>query len=219
MPDPVRITVCVVALTQKDYEDLDPVVQAKLAAATGFYDFATAGRPYAASPDEWRPFYADLPIREYLAKANLEASLLSTQLYDTSTGPEVLKKTHLYIIDPFVLTHTKKRDLLAREIQTAIFVSDKAFCIILPAELPEPLRTEIANMCITQLSRLYGVRADNDSCEWKVEDADRLRTYLMRLARQLGPKPNPVALIEVQGILQRRGVAAPNLFGPPQLVT
>jgi hypothetical protein len=219
MPDRVRITVCVVALTQADYQDLDPAVQVKLTALPSFYDFATPGKPYAASPDEWRPFDMGLPIREYLTKANLEASLLSSQLYDNAAGPEVLKKTHLYIIDPLVLIHTTKRDRLAREIQTAIFVGEKAFCIILPADLPKELQKEITDLCAAQLRNLYGIRADSDSYEWRVEDADRLEVYLRRLARQLASKPNPAALAVVQALLLNRGVPSPDLPEPPQLVT
>jgi hypothetical protein len=219
MPDRIRITVCVVALTQADYHDLDPALQATLAALPGFYDFGTPGKPYAASPDEWHPFDRGFSIREYLERANLEASLLSTQLYDDDAGPEVLKKAHLYIIDPLVLLHSKKRDRLAREIQIAIFVGEKAFCIILPTDLPKTLQKEIADLCAAQLRNLYGIRADNDSYEWRIEDADRLDVYLRRLARQLGSKPNPAALAVVQALLLNRGVPSPDLPGPPQLVS
>lgn len=216
MPDRLRITVCVVALTQADCQDLDPAVQAKLKALPGVYDFTTLGKPYAASPDEWRPFDMGLPIREYLTKANLDASLVSTQVYDNA---DVRRKTHLYIIDPLVLVHAKKKDRLAREIQTAIFVGGKAFCIILPADLPKELQKEIADLCIAQLGDLYGIRKESDSYEWHVEDADRLDAYLQRLTRQLGPKPDPIVMLAAQAIFQSRGVSAPNLSEPPQLVT
>jgi hypothetical protein len=222
MPDRIRITVCVVALTQADYQD--PAVQAKLAAVPGIYDFTTPGKPYAASPDEWRPFSMGPPIREYLEKANLEASLLSTQLYDNAAKREVLKKTNLYIIDPLTLIHSQKGDLLAEHVQTAIYVSSndansKAFCIILPADLPATLRTEIADMCASRLRDLCSIRDDDDSYEWEVEDADRLNRYLKGLARRLASKPDPYMLLLVQQALQGRGVPAPKLDGPPQMTS
>jgi len=219
MADKVSITVCVVALTQEDYLDLDPGIQIKLKALAGVYDFDTAGKPYSMSPDEWQPFEVGLPIRRYLEIANLRASLLSAQLYDPKVGPEVLKKTFLYIIDPLVLTHTKKRDWLAREVQTTIYTAEKAFCIILPVGLPESLRKEIAEICADQLRYLHAIRDDKDSYEWQVENADRLQTYLKRLARQLGPKPDPIAILLTQAIFQQRGVANPDLPGNPQLIT
>jgi hypothetical protein len=219
MPDRTRITVCVVALTQSDYNELDPSIQTQLTALTALYDFGTPGKPYAGSPDEWRPFDMGGPIREYLEKANFEASLLSSQLFDSAAAREVLKKTHLYIIDPFVLTHAKKKDRLAGDVQTAIFITEKAFCVILPAELPKALRTEIANKCAAELGDLYGIRDEDDSYEWVVEDAERLNGYLKRLARRLVSKPDPDALAAVQALLGGRGVPSPSLPSPPRLVT
>src|SRR5712691_9579361 len=159
MANEIRITVCVVALTQGDYADLDPKIQAKLAALRPSFDFAISGKPYATSPDEWQPFNVALPIREYLKNANLTATFLSSQLYDNATALDVLKKTQLYIIDPLVLTHSKKRDWLTRDIQRTIYTADveKAFCIILPADLPPSLRDEIATMYSTDLNNLYGI--------------------------------------------------------------
>jgi len=220
MADKIRITVCVVALTQNDYQDLEPAIQAKLTALSALYDFSTAGAPYAASPDDWQPFGAGLlTISKYLEEANLAASFLSARLYDSKIDPKVLKNTNLYIIDPFVLTHTKKRDRLAREIQTAIFVGEKAFCIILPEELPKPLRVELANLCASQLCDLYSIRKNNDSYEWKVEDSERLQDYLNSLARQLSLKPDLGQLAAVKAFFSGRGVPDPNLSGPPPMVT
>jgi len=219
MAHKIVVTVCVVALTKQDYGELDEAIKEKLDALGDVYDFQTVGKPYANSPDEWQPFEEGTPIRAYLDKANLKASLVSAQLYDPQRGAEVLKKTALYIIDPLVLTHTTKRERLAREIQTTIYNTEKAFCIVLPAELPAALRGELADVCINQLQSLHAIRDENDSYEWQVETAERLQSYLKRVARRLGPKADDFMLSLAQAVFAARGVARPDLSDNPQLVT
>lgn len=216
MSDAIPITVCVIALTQSDYKDLDPDLQTKLTSLKEHYDFSVAGKPYAASPDEWRPFDTNSPIRDYLAKANLEPSLLSSQLYDSRTLGDVLKNTYLYLIDPLVLLHTKKGSRLSGEIQLAIYTSEKAFCVILPDGLPSTLREEIEAICFEKLNDLRKAWNDQDYCEY-VETADRLRKYLKRLARQISEKPNPSALAAFQALYHQLGVANPDLYKSPKL--
>jgi hypothetical protein len=214
------ITVCVVALTQGDYLELDPNIKDQLTALRPSFDFATAGRPYAASPDEWRPFEVDVPIRQYLKKANLVATFVSTQLYDDQASFDVLRDTQLYIIDPFVLTHRIKRQWLSREVQRTIYTanSDKAFCIIIPSDLPPSLRNQIALLCSTQLNKLYGIRDQKDLYEWQVENAERLRSYLNRLSRQLTSQTNFDVVLQARAILTQLGVRNPGLSSTPGLL-
>ena len=215
---PESITVCVIALTQNDYGGLDPTAQSKLAGLPEIYDFKTSGKPYAGTPDDWQPFNTTLSIQAYLKQSDLEANLLSNQLYALATFQDVLKNTHLYVIDPFVLMHSNKADRLVREVQTAIYSADKAFCIILPEDIPSAVRKEIVEICYQKLNSLKSILQDKDSGEW-IENADRLNKFLKRLARQMSAKPNPAALELVQAILNSRGVPEPGLKRAPQLLT
>jgi gluconate kinase len=205
MANSVEITVCVIALTPNDYNDLPPEVKTKVDALKPSFDFAISGRPYEASPDEWKPFDPTVPIRQYFTDADLTATFLSGDLYDDKKSLDVLRDTQLYIIDPFVLAHNKKKEWL-RQVQTTIYTADekvfKAFCIILPSALPQALRDEITTMCTTSLGNLYLIRK-RDTYEWQVENADRFQTYLTRLARKLGPTDaNYDSLQVIQAMLQ-----------------
>jgi hypothetical protein len=211
MADSLRITVCVIALTQDDYQGLDPTVRAKLAAL-----FATPGKPYhKSSPDEWRPFDID-SVSQYLTNANIEASFLSVQLDDEKRRTRALRETSLYIVDPVVLLHGPKGDRLAKEIQIAIYAGEKSFCIILPDIFADTLRTELRNNCQVRLKDLWDSWKDQDDYDL-VESHERFQKYLFRLARLLTSKPDQNTLASAQAIYKERGVAAPNLNQVPHL--
>ena len=208
MPN-IQVTVCVIALTQGDQKSIDPVFQPKLA---GF--FASAGKPYdKSSPDEWRPFSID-SISEYLKNANIQPSFLSLQLDNQATLNKALRETRLYIIDPLVLLHTVKSANLSGKIQTAIFSGPKAFCIVLPIAIPDPLRSEIEAFCKSELQDLWNSWEDQRDSEL-VLTHEHFRRYLKNLANLLASQPNQEMRDLAQQIFNSRGVASPDLPQPP----
>src|ERR1051326_2571780 len=211
MAEPLRITVCVVALTQGDYKDLDPGVQTKWAAL-----FANPGKPYhKSSPDEWKPFDID-SVSQYLADPNIQASFLSIQLDDDKKRYQALKETSLYIVDPVVLLHAATGDRLSKEIQIAINPGKKSFCIFLPATIPDPLRAELIDNCQAKLKNLWDCWTDQDDYDL-AESHDRFKKYLLRLARLLTSKPDQSTLALAQAIYKQMGVSAPSLNQAPHL--
>jgi hypothetical protein len=211
MPN-IQVTVCVIALTQGDNANIDPAFQARLAGL-----FASTGKPYdKSSPDEWRPFNID-SVSEYLKNASIQASFLSLQLDNKATRNRALRDTRLYIIDPFVLVHAVKGAPLSAEIQAAIFAGPKAFCIVLPAAIPDPLRKDIEAYCQRELSDLWGSWEDQDDAE-VVLTHEHFKKYLGRLVRLLTAKPNQEALELARQAFAVMGVGSPPLPQPPSLV-
>lgn len=212
MPNPIQITVCVIALTREDQINLDPAFQARL---TEF--FAADGKPYdKSSPDEWRPFNVDT-VSDYLKNASIKPSFLSLQLNDAATRNRALRDTRLYIIDPLVLLHTLKGTTLSGAIQTAIYSGPKAFCIVLPVTIPDSLRKDIEACCQSKLPDLWKSWEDQEDAEL-VLTQEHFRRYLKNLANLLASKPNQDALELVRQLLTLGGVASPDLPRPPQLV-
>jgi hypothetical protein len=215
----IPLSVCVIALTQNDYHDLEPDrFRNLLDAAADCFNFAQQGKPYAPSPDDWKPFGENWPLVDALRAANFEPNFLSNQLYNTDAGGSVREITDLYIIDPLVLMHRSKRDLLIREVQATILAARRAFCIILPATLPPNLRDEIENACTNSLRDLHRVWVDRDGCEWEIEKTFRLQAFFKRLAHQFSQRPNPANLQTALTIFAERGTPPVNLTELPRLV-
>lgn len=187
MPDP-EIKVCVVALTQKDYADIEPEdFRTLLVTPPPFCDFAVPGKPYAPAPDDWRPFVGSDTVMQFLRAANLAPISTSTYLYDPDNkiSTEARDNTDLYIIDPLVLMHRVKREILCSKVQPEIRKAKTAFCIILPSNIPPGIRTKLEIACSTRLSDLFDTWLDVDVWEWEVERPQQLKKFLRWLARYL----------------------------------
>lgn len=189
----IPIKVCVIALTQNEVDDLEPEQFKNLIAqAADYFDFAKSGKPYAASADDWNPF-GSRTIVECLKGAGLEPTFLSSDLYHVHNKFEVMDKTNLYIIDPLVLMHRTKRQLLIGDVQAtirqALRSGDCAYCIILPANVPVDVRRALESACNEYLIGLYTVRLERDWAEWEVEKVPRFEAFLHRVYRQFSQRP------------------------------
>lgn len=211
VPDNQRITVCVIALTQADFAEIEPDdFRASLATPPPFYDFNILGKPYAPAPDDWRPFGGDDTVAQLIKAAGLTLNSMSIQLYDPAASVEARDKTDLYIIDPLVLMHRVKRNKLRYNVQERIQAAKKAFCIILPRNIPQTIRDKLEEACLRDLNDLFGAWLDVDVWEWEVEKPLQLHKFLRRVAKHFSEKGDPSTM----AIFYQKSNDA---FGTPQV--
>lgn len=194
MPDQ-RITICVIALTQADFADIEPdAFRVLLATPPPFYDFNVPGRPYALAPDDWRPFGGNDTVTQLIEAAGLTLNSMSIQLFDPAASVEARDKTELYIIDPLVLMHRAKRNTLRYNVQERIQAAKRAFCIILPSDVPQTIRDELKEACSRDLNDLFRAWLEVDVWEWEVEKPLQLHKFLRRVAKHFSAKGDPSAM-------------------------
>lgn len=201
--EPRTITISVLALTRDDYNGIEPEFRAKVDAAKPHFDFAGPGRPYARSPDDWRPFGGPETIEELIRSAGFKPSSMTLQLFGSpSQNLAARQSTELYVIDPMILMHRDKRDKV-HNVQAGLVGGEAAFCIILPGSLPHDLRDDLAQVCERRLGDLASIWLNTDVREFEIGKASQLKKFLWRVRNQLrdrGNRANMVAWSKAAGV-------------------
>ena len=112
------------------------------------------------------------------------------------------RSVNLFIIDPLVLLHQQKASLLVDRIQEHICSADKAFCIILPQNLPQPFREQLRRRYEAQLPDLKG----QPLSEFEVERFDRLEQFLTRIEDYLRGYPTRAQFEQSKRVFSVMGI-------------
>lgn len=193
---PRQLQVCVIALTSAEIGALTLLERAALtkiladfqAAAT--YDIWTDKRVYGPVEEEWAPFEDRKPVSGYVGEAGFDIVPLgmSAALADAKALRTLLDKVELYILDPLLVVLEERYGKVLTSIDAAIDESVRktgraAFCLLLPARMPEPFREELERRCSSWLpfSKLAADEGSVGAIEWDTNNGTRLLRFLRKL--------------------------------------
>ena len=199
MSSPLRIVVCVCALTHAEllryWNDIPADIRALLDAGNGDYAVAEKGKVYGDKRDDWSPFSNGTSVLRYLTDVGFRKLPVSDNLDDLGNPArkqELLNRVQLYIFDPLFVVLQRKNAAVVELLQGMIGSSGKNFCILIPNRMPADLRERLIAVCSSKLDQLKLAYADEGRGEWEAEKALRLTSYLHRVARYgLVMQPSP----------------------------
>ena len=214
MPDPTRISVCIVAFTYDEFIEAEPKLSADVRASIDektWLEFRSKGVIYGDSREAWCPFENRKRVSEYFTEAGYAPGYVSSDIDLVSTDSEKLAdiagEVDLYVFDPLLVASGSYPDLITG-LNVSIRTNKKHFCVVLPSRLGLIAQSSLETACEGKLTLLKAAPLKNGIGQWKTDDEARLIEYLARRDVKGEPAALPDQLQRMFAILAMNSPAA-----------